>query len=119
MRRRGTRYYSTMSISRGQRPISELQHLRLYNEWINETLQNLEQLRDNYALSLLRRHIEDARMVDEFSELLLKYRWKSDKLRQRIRDKTEGITSLRDGVIFFFLACEPQCFRGDFFRYIR
>ncbi len=104
--KRNSLLFDDVDLSRSKMYFGALQHLRLYDECIHETLQNLEKLHDNYTATISRfchqdqpQYRDDAKIVDdEFDQLLSKYREKFNLMRQRIKDKTEEIIGLRDGV---------------------
>ncbi len=96
--KRNSLLFDDVNFSRSKAYFGALQHLNLFDEWLNETLQNLDHSYSSFLHSFIRWH-KDGGVVDEsFRRLLEKYRERIGSLRLQIKHKTEEITSLRDGV---------------------
>ena len=79
-----------------------LQHLQLHDEWISETLKAPEQLRMSCLFGIELCHPRDFEMLDEeLNQLSSKYGEPLLSFRDRMKDKTEETTSLRDGLRSF------------------
>ncbi|KAL9630184.1 MAG: hypothetical protein Q9164_006548, partial [Protoblastenia rupestris] len=96
--KRNSLLFDDISFSRSKTYFGTLQHLRVYDEWIKESLQSLEQLRNSFTTLKAEKDPIDVDQVDkEYNILMSKYRIRFESLRKRIKDNVEEITSLRDG----------------------
>ena len=96
------------NFSRSKAYFGALQHLRLYGEWIQESLGNLQHLHDacaneisSYKDSLTWPEGDIDMLNKGFDQLLSNYKGMFESLSRRVKDKTDEITSLRDGVRSF------------------
>ena len=100
--KRNSLLFDDVSFSRSKTYFGALQHLRVYDEWIKESLQSLEQLRNSFTTLKSEKDAIDVDQVDkEYNTLMSKYRRRFELLRKRIKDDVEEIMSLRDGVRSF------------------
>ncbi|KAF4447056.1 hypothetical protein F53441_9355 [Fusarium austroafricanum] len=73
-----------------------LQLLRIIDEWVDEILPTIENLRDSTAMNLPIFYADDAK--HNFDAAVKSMKLHGDKIQKRAQKKTEEIKSLRDGL---------------------